>query len=62
MDRDEWTELDHLTACLSELHSQQAVAAKDRHGLLQHEITKIHARRAQVVAHLTRRLVHHVAT
>jgi len=60
MDPDEWTELDRLTACLSELHSQQAVAVRDS-ALLRHEITKIHARRAQVVAHLTRRLVYHVA-
>jgi hypothetical protein len=64
MDSFEWTELDRLTARLSELHSRREAAAKNRLDLvkgIEDEIRSVDMRRAQIVSHLTRRLIHHVA-
>jgi hypothetical protein len=64
MDNLEWTELDRLNARLSELHRQREAAAKNRLGLLRgidDEIGRVDGQRARLVAHLTRRLIHHVA-
>jgi hypothetical protein len=65
MDTYEWTELDRLTARLSELQSRrEAAAAKNRLGLLRQideEILRAEVQRARLVTHLTQRLIHHVA-
>ena len=60
----EWTELDRLTARLSELHSQRKAVAKNRLSLLREiddEIRSVDRQRARIVTHLTQRLIHHVA-
>ena len=54
MDSFEWTELDRLTARLSELHSRREAAAKNRLDLvkgIEDEIRSVDTRRAQIVSH-----------
>jgi hypothetical protein len=63
MDGFEWTEFDHLTARLSKLRNERE-ASKNRLGPLREidsEILRVDGQRAQLVAHLTRYLIHHVA-
>jgi hypothetical protein len=64
MDSFEWTELDRLTARLSELHSRREAAVKNHLDLvkgIEDEIRTVARQRARIVTHLTRSLVHHVA-
>ena len=61
----EWIELDRLTVRLRALQNQRQAVPKGRIGWLREldgQLLTVEAQRERLVSHLTRRLVHRIAT